>query len=59
MNKGKLLAVIGLAALIAAFFIFDLGKYFGLDYIKSQQAAVQGMRMRVTNTVQIGLVLAL
>ncbi len=41
MNKGKLLAVIGLAALIAAFFIFDLGKYFGLDYIKSQQAAVQ------------------
>ena len=41
MNKGKLLAVIGLAALIAAFFIFDLGKYFSLDYIKGQQAAVQ------------------
>ena len=33
MNKGKLLAVIGLAALIAAFFIFDLGKYFSLDYM--------------------------
>ncbi|MBL8512387.1 MAG: VTT domain-containing protein, partial [Betaproteobacteria bacterium] len=41
MNKGKLLAVIGLAALIAAFFIFDLGKYFSLDYIKGQQASVQ------------------
>jgi pyruvate/2-oxoglutarate dehydrogenase complex dihydrolipoamide dehydrogenase (E3) component/uncharacterized membrane protein YdjX (TVP38/TMEM64 family) len=41
MNKGKLLAVIGLVALIAAFFIFDLGRYFSLDYIKGQQAAVQ------------------
>jgi pyruvate/2-oxoglutarate dehydrogenase complex dihydrolipoamide dehydrogenase (E3) component/uncharacterized membrane protein YdjX (TVP38/TMEM64 family) len=41
MNKGKLLAVIGLAALIAAFFFFDLGKYFSLDYIKGQQASVQ------------------
>jgi pyruvate/2-oxoglutarate dehydrogenase complex dihydrolipoamide dehydrogenase (E3) component/uncharacterized membrane protein YdjX (TVP38/TMEM64 family) len=41
MNKGKLLAVVGLVALIAAFYIFDLGRYFSLDYIKGQQAAVQ------------------
>ncbi len=39
--KAKQLIVLALVAiLIATFFIFDLGQYFSLAYIKSQQAAV-------------------
>ena len=32
-----------IAALIAAFFAFDLGRYFSLDYFKSQQAAIDAL----------------
>ena len=28
------------AALVAAYFVFDLGRYFSLDYFKAQQAAI-------------------
>ena len=38
MKKSKLILLLLVAAAIAAFFIFDLGKYFSLDYFKSQQA---------------------
>ncbi len=38
MNK-KLIIVGLIIAAIAAFFIFDLGRFFSLDYIKSQQDA--------------------
>jgi len=40
MNKSKLLVLIVIAALIAAFFVFDLGRYLSLDFFKSQQAAI-------------------
>jgi len=40
-NQGRLLLGAGLAVLIGAFFYFDLGRYFSLDYIKAQQASVQ------------------
>src|SRR5512134_2842457 len=40
MSKGRLIAVIAIAALIAAFFYFDLGSYFSLDFFKAQQAAI-------------------
>jgi len=40
-NKKVLFAV--LAALVAAFFIFDLGRFLSLDYLKSQQAALDGL----------------
>src|SRR5687767_1027264 len=40
MNKSKLLIIAFIAALIAAFFIFDLKQYFSLDYFKSQQSAI-------------------
>lgn len=40
MNKGKLLLLVVVAALIAAFFVFDLGRYLSLDFFKSQQAAI-------------------
>ena len=41
MTKGKLLLIVLIAALIAAFIVFDLGQYFSLSYLKSQQAAIE------------------
>jgi pyruvate/2-oxoglutarate dehydrogenase complex dihydrolipoamide dehydrogenase (E3) component/uncharacterized membrane protein YdjX (TVP38/TMEM64 family) len=38
MSKKKLLIVALLAALVVAFFAFDLGRFLSLDYIKSRQA---------------------
>ena len=54
MKKSKLLLLIGVAALIAAFFIFDLGRFFNLDYIKSQQAVIANYYQ--ANPVQTGLI---
>ncbi len=41
MTRGKLLLIVLIAALIAAFLVFDLGQYFSLPYLKSQQAAIE------------------
>jgi pyruvate/2-oxoglutarate dehydrogenase complex dihydrolipoamide dehydrogenase (E3) component/uncharacterized membrane protein YdjX (TVP38/TMEM64 family) len=42
MMKGSKIALIAVAAaLISAFFAFDLGQYFRLDYFKSQQTAIE------------------
>ncbi len=38
MNKNKLWLVLALIALVAAFFAFDLGRFFSLDYIKGARA---------------------
>jgi pyruvate/2-oxoglutarate dehydrogenase complex dihydrolipoamide dehydrogenase (E3) component/uncharacterized membrane protein YdjX (TVP38/TMEM64 family) len=40
MSKGKWLLVAVIAALVAAYFVFDLGQYLSLDYFKSRQAEV-------------------
>ena len=40
MKKSKLLLVAVVIALITAYFVFDLGKYFSLDYFKTQQDAI-------------------
>jgi pyruvate/2-oxoglutarate dehydrogenase complex dihydrolipoamide dehydrogenase (E3) component/uncharacterized membrane protein YdjX (TVP38/TMEM64 family) len=40
MTKTRLLVAIVIAALIAAFFVFDLGQYFDLSYLKSRQSAI-------------------
>ena len=40
-NKKVLFAV--LVALVAAFFLFDLGRFLSLDYLKSQQAALDSL----------------
>lgn len=40
MKAGKIFVVVIVIAAIAAFFAFDLGRYFSLDYFKSQQAAI-------------------
>ena len=39
MKNRKLLALVGIAVLIGIFFVFDLGRFFSLDFLKSQQAA--------------------
>ena len=54
MKKSKLLVLVVIAALIAAFFVFDLGKYFSLDYLKSQQAAIANFYQ--ANPLQTGLI---
>ena len=41
MMRNRLILVGVIAALIAAFIVFDLGHYFSLSYLKSQQAAVE------------------
>ena len=40
MSKGRLIILVAIAALIAAFFYFDLGSLFSLDYFRAQQAAI-------------------
>jgi len=40
VSKGKLILIGVIAALVAGFVFFDLGQYFSLDYLKSQQAAI-------------------
>jgi pyruvate/2-oxoglutarate dehydrogenase complex dihydrolipoamide dehydrogenase (E3) component/uncharacterized membrane protein YdjX (TVP38/TMEM64 family) len=40
----RLLLLIVVAALVAAYFAFDLGQYLSLDYFKSQQAAIESYR---------------
>ncbi|WP_323004341.1 FAD-dependent oxidoreductase [Denitromonas sp.] len=44
MNKKKLGLAVFIAALVASYFVFDLGRFFSLDYFKSQQAAIEAYR---------------
>ena len=44
MDKKKLGLILVLALLIASYFIFDLGRFFSLDYFKAQQAAIETYR---------------
>jgi pyruvate/2-oxoglutarate dehydrogenase complex dihydrolipoamide dehydrogenase (E3) component/uncharacterized membrane protein YdjX (TVP38/TMEM64 family) len=43
MTKSRLLVALMILALIGAFFAFDLGQYFSLEYFKSRQAAIDGL----------------
>ena len=38
MDKKKLVLVAAIVLLVAAFFAFDLGRFFSLDYVKARQA---------------------
>ena len=40
MTKGRAALAVAIAAMIAAYFLFDLGRYLSLDFFKSQQAAI-------------------
>ena len=44
MTKGRLLLLILIALAFTAFFAFDLGRFFSLDFFKSQQAAIEAFR---------------
>ena len=44
MNSRKLLLILVLAVLVGVFFAFDLGRFFSLDYVKSQQAMIESYR---------------
>ena len=54
MKKSKLLLVAVVIALITAYFVFDLGKYFSLDYFKTQQAAISAAY--ADNPLKTGLI---
>lgn len=54
MNIRKLLIVLLLLAGIAAFFIFDLGRYFSLGFLKESQASFQALFAE--NPLQVVLV---
>ena len=40
MTRSRLALAVAIVALIAAYFLFDLGRYFSLETFKSQQAAI-------------------
>ncbi len=40
MKASRIALLAAIAALVAAYFAFDLGRYLSLDYFKSQQAAI-------------------
>ena len=54
MKKSKVILLLVVVALIASFFIFDLGKYFSLDYFKTQQGVIEGYYR--DNPLQTGLI---
>jgi uncharacterized membrane protein YdjX (TVP38/TMEM64 family) len=40
MSRGKLVVLVLIAALVGAFFAFDLKQYFSIEYFQSQRAAI-------------------
>ncbi|MCC7219404.1 MAG: FAD-dependent oxidoreductase, partial [Candidatus Contendobacter sp.] len=44
MNRHKLLIILAFTLPVGVFFAFDLGQFFSLDYVKSQQAAIDAYR---------------
>jgi uncharacterized membrane protein YdjX (TVP38/TMEM64 family) len=41
MSKGKIAVLVVIAALVVAFFAFDLKQYFTIEYFQSQRAAIE------------------
>ena len=41
MKGGRVLLFVVLAALVAAYFVLDLGRFLSLDYFKAQQASIE------------------
>ena len=54
MNKKKIILVLTLAALIAAYFVLGLNRYLTLEFFKSQQAAVDAYVARNPLQAAIG-----
>ena len=53
MNKTQITLLVTIIILVALFFIFDLGRYFNLEYLKEQQAVMDAFYERepLTTTV--------
>ena len=41
MNKGKLVVLAVIVALVAAFFVFDLKQYVSIEYFQAQRAVIE------------------
>jgi pyruvate/2-oxoglutarate dehydrogenase complex dihydrolipoamide dehydrogenase (E3) component/uncharacterized membrane protein YdjX (TVP38/TMEM64 family) len=41
MTRGRIALIVAILVLVAAFFAFDLGRFFSIDYFKSEQAAFE------------------
>jgi pyruvate/2-oxoglutarate dehydrogenase complex dihydrolipoamide dehydrogenase (E3) component/uncharacterized membrane protein YdjX (TVP38/TMEM64 family) len=41
MNKGKVIVLVVIVALIAAFFVFDLKQYFSIEYFQARRAVIE------------------
>jgi pyruvate/2-oxoglutarate dehydrogenase complex dihydrolipoamide dehydrogenase (E3) component/uncharacterized membrane protein YdjX (TVP38/TMEM64 family) len=54
MNKSKIIVALAVVAAIIAYFAFGLGKYFSLDYFKSQQAYIT--EFYTAHPIQTGLI---
>ena len=46
MNKTQITLLVTVIILVAAFFLFDLGRYFNLEYLKQQQAVMDAFYER-------------
>ena len=46
MNKTQITLLVTVILLVAAFFLFDLGRYFNLEYLKQQQAVMDAFHER-------------
>jgi dihydrolipoamide dehydrogenase len=57
MAKTRILVLSVIVAAIAAFFIFDLGRFFDLALIKEQQAAIEAFRQENPWTTALGFLL--
>ena len=44
MSRAKILLVVGIGLAVAAFFAFDLGRFFDLAFIKAQQTSIEAYR---------------
>ena len=51
MNKSKVIVLAGVVLLVAAFFTFDLGRFFSLAYIKDAQEQFQSLYAEHPGTV--------
>ena len=54
MNKGRLALIVAIAALVVAFYAFDLGRYLTLEFFRSQQASIDAFVQ--ANPLQSGLI---
>jgi len=57
MSKSKYLLLAVIVSAIAAFFVFDLGRFFDLALIKEQQAAIEAFRQDNPWTSALGFLL--